>query len=48
MSFSDGFCQKSLVLAKKDAGVNKKKHTMAISLQPIRYQNNKCNIQVWH
>ena len=24
MSFSDGFCQKSLVLAKKDAGVNKK------------------------
>ena len=26
MSFSDGFCQKSLVLAKKDAGVNKK-HT---------------------
>jgi len=39
MPFSVGFCQKSLVL-EKNAGVNKKIHTKAISLQAKRYQNN--------
>lgn len=32
---------------KKKCSCEQKIHTMAISLQPIRYQNNKCK-QVWH
>ena len=47
MPFSVGFCQKSLVL-KKRCRCEQKIHTKAISLQAKRYQNIKCNIQIWH
>ena len=35
-------------LGKKKCRCEQKIHTIAISLQAKRYQNIKCNIQVWH